>query len=39
MAIPSEASIIEERVTTIPGEGVASSESEAQDILTVSIER
>lgn len=39
MTIPSEASIIEERVTTIPGEGVASSESEAQDILTVSIER
>lgn len=39
MAIPSEASIEEERVTTIPGEGVASSESEAQDILTVDTER
>lgn len=39
MAIPSEAFIIEERVTTIPGEGVASSESEAQDILTVNTER
>nr|DAO89405.1 MAG TPA: hypothetical protein [Caudoviricetes sp.] len=39
MAIPSEASTIEERVTTIPGEGVASSESEAQDILIVNTER
>lgn len=39
MAIPSEASTIEERVTTIPGEGVASSESEAQDILIVDTER
>ena len=39
MTIPSEASKIEERVTTIPGEGVASSESEAQDVLAVDAER
>lgn len=39
MATPSEASTIEERVTTIPEEGVASSESEAQDILIVDTKR